>query len=198
MRKLILVLLVMPFAASADLINGTSSSGTTVLDTTNNVEWLDLLVTTGLSPDEALAAYSAAGWRWATSAEVTELYDQFFLANGPDVPDFRPGPDQNVPFSDAQFAAFADLFGLTYSSSPDFIGGWYDDGVLNDRQLGLYWYGNFARGGNIFVIGPDSDYSLEEYGVYLIREVSVPEPGTLALFAIGLAGMGLARGRKKA
>ena len=35
-------------------------------------------------------------------------------------------------------------------------------------------------------------------GHFLVRPTTVPEPGTLALFGIGLLGMGLARRRKKA
>jgi len=48
----LVAVLLSPMAANAVLINGTSLSGNTVVDTVNNQEWLDLSVTDNLlSPD---------------------------------------------------------------------------------------------------------------------------------------------------
>jgi hypothetical protein len=56
-------------------------------------------------------------------------------------------------------------------------------------SVGLYW----------FDVGVFSGTFDNGYYVYATaEEVSVPEPGTLALFGLGLLGMGLARRRKKA
>ena len=59
----------------------------------------------------------------------------------------------------------------------------------NDVNGGYLWHSPFA---------PDADrrnhFAAE---TFLVREVKVPEPGTFAIFGLGLAGLGLAR-RKKA
>ena len=45
---------------------------------------------------------------------------------------------------------------------------------------------------------PDADHrNAKSAETFLVREVRIPEPGTFAIFGLGLAGLGLAR-RKKA
>ena len=59
----------------------------------------------------------------------------------------------------------------------------------------------YGWGSANWVFMSESDGRLVEQLAFLITEVkysTVPEPGTLALFGIGLAGMGLARRRKQA
>lgn len=151
-----------PLAANAALINIVTESGGAVLDTVNGMEWLDLSPTANLTPSFAVSLYAGSGWSWATSAQVSDLLDQFFLANGPDVPLFRPTADtfRMDSVSHAQFSAFADLFGMTPAGS-GYTGGWYDDQVFDGNQEGIFWDGVQDLGGTtVGGFGDDDSTSL--------------------------------------
>lgn len=199
------VIFVFGFLTSVDaaLINGTSFSGDTVIDTVNGLEWLDLdeTVGVGMSPDVAISTFGPAGWHWATAAEVTGMLDQFFLANGPDIPSFYPTPDYFVPhidFSDSQYFAWRSLFGVT---AFDFSGGYYDDGVIDGNQEALFWNHSVNKGGPFTFTGGDSNIAHVSYGVFLVRGVTVPEPGSivamLSLVSFGAGAVVIRRRRAK-
>jgi hypothetical protein len=171
------LLLISPFAANAELINATSLQGDTVLDTVNNQEWLDLSVTRALSPDDALSLYSGARWHWATNTEVSEMLVQFFNGAGPNIPTFRPSPIGSVVsgMSNSQFLAYQTLFGNTRSGF-QFVGGWYDDLVPDNRQEGMYWNDTQGgAGGPTFSPNSDSADANANYGTFLVRATSAPD-----------------------
>ncbi len=80
-------------------------------------------------------------------------------------------------------------------------------GVLDITQIGTTFFGFYDPLGitsvtflNMGTINPDGFRTFTNYSWDNITTatVQVPEPGTLALFGLGLFGMGLARRRKKA
>jgi hypothetical protein len=75
---------------------------------------------------------------------------------------------------------------------------WFDDGFFTDTLpdgSNVYGWGS----SNWVFRNEDGELLVEQLAFYItdVKYTSVPEPGTLALFSIGLAGMGLARRRKK-
>lgn len=185
--------------SQAGLINATSASGGTVVDTINNREWLDLEVTDTLSPDLAIATYAPDGWHWASASEVSELLDQFFMEKGPDVPGFRPTPDAGTPFlivMESQATAWIDLFGATTTL---FSGGFYDDGVIDSNQEAMFWNLNrrIPIGGatHVYINASDTGVINSSYGVFLTRGSTVAEPSTFALIGLTLISLSWSRRR---
>lgn len=76
---------------------------------------------------------------------------------------------------------------------------------LNDNVFCLNNGGFFVVGG-VYICGPGENYfgdafsyvyNVDGISAVTFRRISVPEPGTLILFGIGLAALGLTRRRKK-
>jgi hypothetical protein len=100
----------------------------------------------------------------------------------------------SVSFAGGDF--FEDDAGVLFDGVGDFLG-WFDDSdnipqfIEATTQLRINWtsLGEYAVGANNDFVNPI------ESGIVTVTRV--PEPGTLALLGIGLAGMGLARRRRK-
>ena len=188
------------------------------------LEWLQWDVTDGMSINNSLSTYGADGWVLADNTQMASLFQSFFgdSDQGPWDADentpqsYRPVWNVEEDFNAAK--AFNNLFGCTLCEDDNtfdlpndqyiFSGAWFgaqtpDDGLYNyafvhddftfsnnqqiDTNIGI-WHDNFSYNDGTYISSP--------YGVALVRQASVPEPTTLALMGLGLAGFGLSRKRR--
>jgi hypothetical protein len=182
-KKLLpLLFLFAGFQANATLIdNGHFST-----DVASGLDWLDWTSTQGMTQADALTMFSGAGWRVATGSEADELvFNQFGLTVNA-----QGEADGSLSSS---FAAdklrFIDLFGLTINGYPDSnarIEGYGLVGTMGSLVLSGYQPGTFGRVNSRYV----------NMGVALVKVAAVSEPAIIALFSLGLVGIGFARRRQ--
>ena len=184
-------------------------------DNISLLEWLDLDLTEGMTPNDALSAFP--GFRFATISEVQELYVNIGLPP-PDAGDGIPiefqdnGPE--LPPEALPFENLLVLLGMTDNSPSDnCLSGYVQNAdelfdisdscflaAIQVNETLYYWHYYYSLGsygldgaagldgGN----GPNTNIS-----TFLVRNMQVPEPGTLALLGIGLFGIGFSRRKKK-
>ena len=190
-KKLLpLLLLFAGFQANAVIIDQTA----TTLDTDTGFEWLDMSYTDGITYGAALAGsntFEGGGWRNASYSEVVELASN---AVGYDITTtFRYNSTSFIGLS-----MLTDLLGRTYGGSLySFIAGNVEiGGGIARAQFGYNGpQGYFLNRtpGRGWDVDPDPSNTI---GTFLVRTSAVPEPAIIALFALGLVGIGFARRRQ--
>ncbi len=204
--------LAMMLAMSVSVANATFiDNGTYTTDTEAGLDWLDITTTLGESINSA--PINNPGWRLATNSEVVDMFNKL-------VPDFvstgAPGLSSALG-DDAQNALagiFYSLFGGVEMDSrfgrTEYGYGLYVNAIDSVRRIG--WYHNTGRDliantaddlsqltSPDYTWSPSRAAAWNNISVLIVRETSaVPEPGTLALFGLGLAGMGFSRCKKTA
>ena len=157
-------------------------------DTESGLDWLDWTETNDMTQSGALALFSGEGWRIATANEAVELLENHF--------DVVIGGSNDVlkqyidDFTDLKLE-FLQLFGALQGggSSTAAIVGFGLIGVDDYRvKGGIYQIHSEVYGG--------INYSSVNTGVPLVRVTDVSEPAIIALFALGLVGIGFARRRQ--
>jgi hypothetical protein len=182
-KKLLpLLFLFAGFQANAALIdNGDFST-----DVESGLDWLDWSLTLDKTQAEALTQFSGAGWRVATAAEAAALISNQFddgssVSNGYVIG--TPGPSFI-----AESARFLDLFGGT---------GLFAGTYATVEGFGLLGFDSvhvFAGYDPLGYGAVDARYTY--YSVALVKVAAVSEPAIIALFSLGLVGIGFARRRQ--
>ena len=174
-------------------------------DTDSGLEWLDLTVTAGMSFNDVTAQLGVGGdyegWRYATSAEVTGLWDAFGGDNN-----YYTGSwsTQNNGLFDAMAPYVGDLYCAANACT---AGDGYSYWITSDVQGTGYHWVSLSYDDTQSINSSTSDLFsgsyqpvLDSYGVYitgsaLVRDISsVPVPAAAWLFGTGLVGLiGVAR-----
>jgi hypothetical protein len=179
--------------ASAALIEvdlADPGDGLLTRDTDTGLDWLDLTLTFNLSYDEVAADIGVglpAGFRHATQSEVVAL----FATGGVSVPtnaDFGAYPNA---------IALMDLLGCTgyqCGTTLEFITGTMDLDVFDPLySITLLVLVNHIQSNvNATILSSEpKNASSGDAGHYLVR--AIPEPGTAALFGIGIVCVAVSR-----
>jgi len=181
--------------------------GSITLDDVNNLEWLDISLSAGLSFNAVAGEFGAGGnfegFRFATAADLQLLAAEA----GATVNTIAPANDPVV-------ASLQSLLGITDPDPPftDKTRAFYDDAADGPdiTRAGSFQLTRFFLGTNTgsaeFLIAPDiitKAGTAPLIGAALIRSstgsssTEIPEPGTLTLIGVGLLGLGFTRRRRK-
>jgi hypothetical protein len=183
-KKLLpLLFLFAGFQANATLIdNGDYST-----DTESGLDWLDWTLTVDKTQAEALTQFGGAGWRIATESEALGLMENFF-----DV-DFGYSTYLHnsvvLDFS-ANRSQFVGLMGQTHGP----ISETYTYSLI--EGVGKFGVDNFLFAGHGASWHGRVGFKYTDVGIALVKVAAVSEPAIIALFALGVVGIGFARRRQ--
>jgi hypothetical protein len=188
-------------------------------DTVSGLDWKDVTATVNMSYNDVSAQFGTngayAGWRYATGDEFNVLVGNYtgdFIIPGVYYTIFQFGDriDGLVALIGSTLDTFwQSQYGTDFDSYQGYTGGPFMDysyGLLADQnQSGLRYAafmqsdnrpnGSDMSGAHSYTV-PD-DYAGYLQGSFLVRSSAsaIPEPTTIALLALGLMGLAVAKGR---
>ena len=176
------LLLTLPFTANAAIISAadTSNGLTTFIDTTEQLQWLKVSELINTSRADQDTAVAAAGYRWATPTEITNLFTGL-----------------DTVAESAQTAA-NELMGYTDGSV---IGGdvfWmarYDDPSVTHSQTQYKVGLGYLFIHNTFSVTNAANSKL---GAFAVQSITVPAPAPIWLLGSSLLGLVGFKARKQA
>jgi len=150
------------------------------------LEWLDLTLTVNTSFSDVISDSTYSGWRVASSNEVLQLWDEFY------VPSSRMGQIQKI-------TSFMGNIRGTVSYDYGLQGLTSDTSATNAAQherIGML----HREWDDVFVSYLSSNYKFESestasnwFGTYLVRSTQVPEPTTLSILLFALISMRISK-----
>ena len=194
--------------ANADLIKRLDASFSWTSDTSTGLEWLDFAVsgdttapanhvsTLGRSyvavQSELGAGGDYEGWRYATREEterfVRNVWGTNIAVSGSPSPQYAGLTAKVAAFTGytTLSASYEEVSGFVYTA--DISPGAFLPVVGTYHLLAMVGDGFFS---SAYTLDPSSGYAGQ--GHWLVRSSQVPEPTTLALLCLGLAGLGFSR-----
>jgi len=179
----------------ADSTGAFAGTDVVTFDDVNNREWLEITESTSRSFLDVSGQFGAggdfAGWRHATRADLTSLFTQAGFS-----PDFTGAP------ADVAFTSFQQMLGITLNKKGRLdTRGYFDDSLTGSDpvfvgQVHLETQTDLTIRAEISEDSLSINRADSEFGSFLVRDVAVPEPGALAIFSLGLIGLGYIRRRK--
>jgi hypothetical protein len=175
--------------ANATLID----NGDYTTDTESGLDWLDWTKTWDYTQSEALDEFGGAGWRIATATEANGLIDNQFGGSADE--------EYLLLHGNANQSNFVN-YAQNYNPFFEFLG---DTVILRsgtDSYATIEGVGLYGAGPNSLFRGYDPhgwggvDRRHSLAGVALVKVATVSEPAFIALFALGLVGIGFARRRQ--
>jgi len=185
--------------ANAGLIVDTTDDS--FIDNGTGLEWMDFGVNNNYSYQQVtdLLSSTYSGWRLATESEVVTMWDNAFASDASNLNISTMGVSYSVylaqsdSFGQSAFNETFDIMG--YNSNPNNVKGWFEDstGSFSYAQFLDYNIPNQIAVASIYGRDTNLDYALNldnsAESTMLVRNVSIPEPSTLVIFALGMIGL---------